>query len=226
MAQGGLQSELVAFVFVHGYKVELTMSTVWGEDEQDFSLTVSFESFEERGSFLSALSSAREQWNNGNFVASAGLVAAAVLTENADAQADADAGTVPAAPAAAGGEAPVAVGNVLRVLAAAKVRTSSALDSEQVGMLLVDERILVLEVATLSLTVEIKHESEEDEDEDVSDSSGEGVNDEFDVDRPAAAAAGVRNTRVVRRHRVRFHRGWASVRASDGEPSAAYMIFY
>lgn len=33
------------------------------QDEQDFSLTLSFETFEERDGFLSALASAREQWN-------------------------------------------------------------------------------------------------------------------------------------------------------------------
>ena len=145
---------------------------------------------------------------NGDSVASAGLVAAAMLTdkdEKAD-QADEEGGTKAAA-------APVAVGNVLRVIAAAKVRASSALDSEQVGMLLEDERILVLEVVTLSLTVEIQHESEEEDNVDESDSSGEGLDEEFDVDRPEKA----RTTSVVRRHRVRFHRGWASVRASDGD---------
>ena len=67
--------------------------------------------------------------------------------------------------------APVAVGNVLRVIAPAKVRTSSELDSGQVGMLLVNERILVLEVVTLSVAVEVQHASEKEEDE-MSDSSG------------------------------------------------------
>jgi hypothetical protein len=40
---------------------------------------------------------------------------------------------------------------------------------------------------------------------------------EFDVDRPGTASTVPRTTTMVRRCRVRFHRGWASVRASDGD---------
>ena len=138
---GGLQSELAAFVFTHGYKIELTVSTAWGQEDQDFSLTLSFESSQERDEFNGAFLSAREQWNNGNPLASAALVAVSLLDEGEDAS------------------TPVKAGMVLRVVDAAKVRASPALDSEQVGMLLVGERILVLEVVTLSSTVEFRPES-------------------------------------------------------------------
>jgi hypothetical protein len=74
----------------------------------------------------------------------------------------------------------VKAGSVLRVVDAAKVRAGPALDSEQVGMLLAGERLVALEVVTLSWnsTVEFhpessgedEHEKEpmgnEDEDED------------------------------------------------------------
>lgn len=173
VCQGDLQSQLAAFVFTHGYKIELTISTVWGQDDQDFSLTLSFESLEERDNFRSAFLSAREQWNNGALVSSPVLVSASLF---------ADSQPVAALPDGKAGEdangakstgtcspsSPVQVGGVLRVMQAAKVRAHPALDSEQVGMLLTDERILVLEVVTLSSTVEFhadqtdEHESEDE----------------------------------------------------------------
>lgn len=173
VAQGGLQSELAAFVFTHGYKIELTVSTVWGQDEQDFSLTLSFESLPERDNFRSALASAREQWNNGASVASPALVSKALLgsgtpaASSAETTAGGEGGSSPSASSSSASS--VVVGSVLRVVEAAKVRASPALDSEQVGMLLCNERVLVLEVVTLSSTVEYhpddSGEDEEDENE-------------------------------------------------------------
>ena len=236
VSPGGLQSELAAFVFTHGYKIELTVSTAWGQEDQDFSLTLSFESLQERDEFFSAFLSAREQWNNGNSVASAALVATSSLDRGEDAS------------------TPVKAGSVLRVVDAAKVRAGPALDSEQVGMLLAGERLVALEVVTLSWnsTVEFQPESSgedehekgpmgsEDEDEDeAGDTRALGDNGEHrtcqcsaqtPVGRArcnplvdfayfhAGKASTARSAAVVHtRHRVRFHRGWASIRASDGD---------
>lgn len=223
VSHGGLQSELAAFVFTHGYKIELTVSTVWGQDDQDFSLTLSFESLQERDSFCAAFFSAREQWNNGSSVASSALVAATLLaggqsattTDRGEDDTRVDSGSVSPS------SSPVEAGSVLRVVEAAKVRAHPALDSEQVGMLLVDERVLVLEVVTLSSTVDFYPElsgNQQDTDEDESsqhiddgDKDDEG---DADEDRNASTA---QPAVVHTRHRVRFHRGWASVRASDGD---------
>lgn len=218
VAHGGLQSELAAFVFTHGYKVELTVSTVWGQDDQDFTLMLSFESLSDRDSFCCAFFSAREQWNNGNSLASSALVPATLdraqpATTVATVRGEDD--TRESLDSVSPSSSLVAVGSVLRVVEAAKVRAHPSLDSEQVGMLLVEERILVLEVVTLSSTVNFYPElSDNQQDTDDDDSQRIGDEDGSDEDHSASTS---RSAVVHTRHRVRFHRGWASLRASDGD---------
>eukprot|EP01043_Picozoa_sp_COSAG02_P045117 COSAG02_NODE_4095_length_5788_cov_3.722271_3_plen_381_part_00 len=218
MAHGGLQSELAAFVFTHGYKVELTVSTVWGQDDQDFSLMLSFESLHDRDSFCSAFLSAREQWNNGNSVASSALVAAtldrgqpATTVGAIRHEDDTREGSGPVSPSSS----VVAVGSVLRVVEAAKVRAHPALDSEQVGMLLVGERILVLEVVTLSSTVDFYPELSDDQQDTDEETSQRADHEDGNGQHRSVSTS--QSAVVHTRHRVRFHRGWASLRASDGD---------